>query len=149
MIRTIDEVRARYKEKMAKPAFLDFSTEVLGVFLPEGWKEGHEHEVENHPLTEEYVRREAVEYLQFAFGKAVNHRGISAGRSVQKMTEYAWLLGLDEAVKFAENSDNYKNYGVPILKVMAKTLGVEMPPEIANWPDGEPCTPDCVEGCGR
>ena len=124
MIRTIEEVRERFKALNAKPTFLDFSPNVLAPFLPEGWKEGHEDNTKDYPLTEEFVRGEALKYLDFAFGKALDHRGISAGRSVQKMKEYCWLLGLDEAVAFAEDSENYPNYGVPILKHVAKALGV-------------------------
>jgi hypothetical protein len=149
MIRTIEEVRARYKEKQEKPKLLDFSSEVLGVYLPEGWQPGHEDNAKEYPLTEEAVRAEAVKYLDFAFGKALDHRGISAGRSVQKMAEYAWLLCLDEAVAFAEDDSNYPNYGVPVLKHMAKALGVGMPPEIEKWEDGAACTPSCEEGCGQ
>jgi hypothetical protein len=149
VIRTIEEVRERYKTLSEKASFLDFSTEVLGPFLPEGWKEGHEDNVKDYPLTEEFVRAEAVKYLDFAFGKALDHRGISAGRSVQKMKEYCWLLGLDEAVAFAENDENYPNYGVPVLKHVAKALGVPLPADIAKWEDGMMCNPHCEEGCGQ
>jgi len=149
MIRTIEEVRERYKAKLVSQALLDFSTEVLGVFLPEGWKEGHEGNVKDFPLTEEFVKTEAIKYLDFAFGKAIDHRGISAGRSVQKMREYAWLLGYDDVVKFAEDDTNYQNYGVPILKKMAEVFGVPLPAEIQQWPDGEPCHPGCESGCGQ
>src|SRR5258706_374110 len=40
----------------------------------------------------------AWSYLDFAIGKIQDHRGISAGRSVDKLTEYAWLLGRDDVV---------------------------------------------------
>lgn len=149
MIRSIEEVRERYKTLQANPTLLDFSTEVLAPFLPEGWQPGHEHEVANNPLTEEFVLMQAKNYLEFAFGKAIDHRGISAGRSVQKMREYAWLLGHDDAVKFAEDESNYANYGVPILKVIAKALGVPLPPAIEKWEDGMSCRPGCEEGCGQ
>jgi hypothetical protein len=52
MIRTIEEVRERYKAKQLAPTLLDFSTEVLGVYLPEGWKEGHEDNVKDYPRRE-------------------------------------------------------------------------------------------------
>lgn len=149
MIRTLEEVRARFKAKQEKPSMLDFSLEVLGVYLPEGWQPGHEDNVKDFPLTEEAVKKLAVDYLNFAFGKALDHRGISAGRSVQKMTEYAWLLCLDEAVAFAEDDNNYPNYGVPVLKHMAKALGVGMPHEIEKWEDGAMCNSHCEEGCGQ
>lgn len=150
MIRTVEEVRARYNDEKRKHSdVFGFGAEVLGVHIPEGWQPGHEHETENHPLTEEYVRTQAVNYLQFAFGKALDHRGISASRSVMKMREYAWLLGLDEAVAFADDDKNYPNYGVPVLKHMARALGVPLPPEIEKWEDGAMCNPHCEEGCGQ
>src|SRR5262249_50912769 len=99
----MDEVRERYSKRMTdKTRVLDFGIEVLGVYLPEGWKEGHADKHKEYPLTEDFVRKEMLSYLAFAFGKAADHRGISAARSVQKLTEYAWLLGVDELVAFAE-----------------------------------------------
>lgn len=149
-MRTIDEVRTWYNDEHRRQSdFLGFGSEVLSVHLPEGWQAGHEDNHKDYPLTEEFVRSKAIDYLAFAFEKAVDHRGISASRSVIKMREYAWLLGMDDVVAFADDDSNYANYGVPILKRMAMALGVELPPEIAAWKDGEPCRPDCNEGCGR
>lgn len=149
-MRTIEEVRARYNDpKRQQGDMFGFSSEVLGVHIPEGWQEGHHDKVKDHPLTEEYVRGEAIKYLEFAFGKALDHRGISASRSVQKLREYAWLLCMDEAVAFADNGDNYANYGVPVLKHMARAFGVPLPPEIEAWEDGAMCNPHCEEGCGQ
>jgi hypothetical protein len=150
VIRTIEEVRTRYvdKDRQSKD-FFGFAAEVLGVHLPEGWKEGSQDKHKEFPLTEEFVKKEAIEYLHFAFGKALDHRGISASRSVQKMREYAWLLCMDEAVAFADNDSNYPNYGVPVLKHMARAFGVELPEDIAKWEDGAACTPGCEEGCGQ
>jgi hypothetical protein len=146
VIRTLEEVRARFNdEARLKNDIFGFASEVLGVHIPEALKEGSTPD----PLTEEFVKQAAVEYLSFAFEKALNHRGISAGRSVQKMREYAWLLCMDEAVAFADDDRNYPNYGVPVLKHMAKALGVEVPPEIAAWEDGAMCNPHCEEGCGQ
>lgn len=145
-MRTTDEIRARLNDPARAKFLFDFGEEVLSAHLPENWEKGLNKE---HLLNDKTVKEEAVSYLRFAFDKALHHRGISASRSVQKMREYAWLLGLDEAVKFSEQDGNYTNYGVPILKNMAKALGVEIPKEIASWEDGQPCYPGCNNGCGK
>lgn len=83
----------------------------------------------------------AVDYLKFAFGKAENHRGLSASRSVDRIGEYLWLLGLDtDAFEAAE----YAQYGVPKLKVAADRLGVPFPesPRLVNMR----CTPAHATG---
>ncbi|WP_271215819.1 hypothetical protein [Streptosporangium carneum] len=98
----------------------------------------------------ETVVQEAREYYAFALGKIAAHRGISANRSVDRLTEYAWLLGRDDVVA-AMDAASYPQYGAP--KVRAFGLGLEL-----KWPDtaemtrmaaGEPCRPGCDEGCGR
>ncbi len=139
MIRTLAEVHARFTDVQRRQYDLfGFGSEVLGDFLPVG---------ANKPLTEEVVRHEAVNYLYFAFTKAINHRGISAARSVTKMREYAWILGLDDAVAFADEEVNFPYYGVPVLKHMAHAFGVPLPDAITEWPDGKPCSPTCSNGC--
>lgn len=140
-MRTVDEIRARLNDpaRAETLSLFDFGKEVLESRFLEG----------GGLLTDEQTKEEAISYLHFAFDKAIHHRGISASRSVQKMREYAWLLGLEEAVKFSEQDSNYINYGVPILKNMAKALGVELPKEIASWEDGQPCYPGCSNGCGK
>jgi hypothetical protein len=145
-MRTIEEVRARFNNQArCNEDVFGFGSEVLGVFLPEVLGEG----AAPDPFTEEHVLKEARSYLAFAFDKAINHRGLSAGRSVIKMREYAWILGMDDAVAFADDDANYAQYGVPVLKRMAASLNVEIPREIAEWVDGGPCRPGCGEGCGR
>src|SRR5262245_23225437 len=44
------------------------------------------------PLTEEAAKKSMSEYMEFAFEKAMDHRGLSASRSVRKMGAYLWLL---------------------------------------------------------
>jgi hypothetical protein len=87
--------------------------------------------------------------LEYGFNKALNHRGISASVVNEQIAEIMWLLGDDEMLQFAEDDGNYPNYGVPILKAVAKKYGHPVPPEIAEWKDGEPCCPGCTNGCGK
>lgn len=92
------------------------------------------------------VRAAAVDYLQFAFGKAQDHRGLSASRSVDKMTEFLWLLNIDTT---PVGEASFQNYGVPQLKVVAGLLDVPFPTDadLVRMADGLPCRPECDEGC--
>lgn len=89
-------------------------------------------------------------YMPFALDKAEGHRGISAGRSIQHMQTWLWLMGDDELLEFAENDNNYPNYGVPILAAICKKYYIQTPDEewFKNMSQGSSCTPDCDEGCG-
>lgn len=97
--------------------------------------------------TEEAVRKEALDYLGFAWGKAEDHRGISANRSVDKMTAFCFLLGLDVGLIEAAP---YPQYGCPKLKVVAELLGQPLPTSQAlqRMMGGDECYSGCEEGCG-
>jgi hypothetical protein len=94
------------------------------------------------------VKKDALAYLEFAWGKAEEHRGISADRSVTKLTEYCWLLGLDVA---RIEAAPYPQYGCPKLKVVSELLGAVLPtsPELLRMMNGDCCVPACDSGCGK
>lgn len=112
-------------------------------------------ELEDAAAAEEDVQKAAIDYLEFAIGKAVDHRGISAGRSVSHFRAWLWLLLPDD--EFAKFEDaEYAQYGAPKIKVAAQLVGAEIAwdaavqehPELARMAEGEPCTPGCDMGCG-
>ena len=67
--------------------------------------------------------QEACEYMEFAWGKANNCRGISAGRSVDHFRSWLWLMGTDGFDKIS--TDEYEFYGKPVLVIAATLLGVD------------------------
>ena len=162
-IRTPEEIVARIEEVKGDD-FLGFRRQVLVMALPydvaaesnlvregvtkEQWDESTVH-------GEEATTKEALEYLEFAFGKADDHRGISANRSVEKMGEYAWLLCRDDVVTAMENAE-YAQYGVPVLVQFAEHLSDESRAVWARVKNerlermavGLPCETECYEGCG-
>lgn len=89
-------------------------------------------------------------YLAFAWGKARDHRGISASRSVTKLSTWAWILGNDE-LALAMQEGPYENYGCPALKMLADYYDLPVPKdqEIQNMIAGVACVPGCEEGCRR
>lgn len=95
----------------------------------------------------------AKEYLDFAVRKASDHRGISAERSTVKLAEYAWLLGRDDVVT-AMDAAGYAQYGAPKVKAYGVGMGFwsaehDSDQDFARMAQGELCSPDCEEGCGR
>jgi hypothetical protein len=127
---------------------LGFRREALGEFDPEQWLPEHRHECP--ALTEENVKACLVRYMNaYGFDKAINHRGISSSRTVSKLTEWLWLLGDDEMVAVCRDDRRYPQYGVPILKEVARKYGIPIPPEIEHWQDGAACEPGCTAGCGQ
>src|SRR5688572_20455747 len=123
-MRTQEEILARL-QAIASEDFLGFASSVLlaalafehvGPFV----KEGTTAEQWGVPYADDAaISQEAREYLAFAWGKAEDHRGLSAERSVIKLTEYLWLLGKEEALKQMDEAE-YAQYGAPILKICAE-----------------------------
>lgn len=91
------------------------------------------------------------DYMPFAWEKATGHRGLSAGRSVQKFATWLWLVGRDEMVAFAEDERNYPQYGVPVLSYISKAYDFPIPEgaDVERMAKGEPCEPACAMGCAE
>ena len=158
-MRTTDEIAAWYAAK-SEDDLLGFTAEAVMEYLsfeqlkPFLKKDSSLEEWEPTPLTEESLLERMREYMGIAWEKALGHRGISAGRSVEKMRAWLWILGDDELVAFADDDENYAQYGVPILKRICERYGFSVP--AGEWSvqctermaQGLPCTPACDEGCG-
>ena len=132
--------------------FFGFRREVLIRSLPfERAKLYLDSPDDNKPWDVQDVGAEAEAYLAFAIGKILNHRGISASRSVDKLREFAWLVGRDDAVA-AIDDQGYAQYGAPKLRAFARTMGLPWPEDdaaLARMADGWPCVQGCPEGCGQ
>lgn len=152
-LRTPAEVIARIAALDARPIGLGFHNEVLVLhgldfetakpFLvvdadpDDGWPDP----------TIELVADQAVDYLGFAIDKALNHRGLSALRSIEKLECFCWLLGADPGLV---SDPPFPYYGVPGLKAAAGFLDADWPsdPRLANMARGQRCHDECVDGCG-
>lgn len=156
-MRTQEEISARYDA--LKGQFMWFGGEVLLGYLDydhakpflkpettaEKWTPCE------RTRSDDDVLERMRDYMAFAWEKVEDHRGISAGRSVEKMTEWLWLLGDDDLVRFAEDEDNYPQYGAPVLKAICDKYGFPIPDNsmVANMSAGRECVSHCDEGCGR
>jgi hypothetical protein len=98
-------------------------------FNEKGLSEERFNELVHNPYGEpcqEAVFAAIVEYLNFAWEKANNCRGISSSRSMEHFRELCWAMGWDDIVRFIELEDNYTCYGKPALVLISSACGV-------NW----------------
>lgn len=154
-MRTQEEIEARIKEVGARSVF-GFAEEVLTDALEYGKAKPYlkpevtaEQWAESQLKTDEDVRKALASYLDFAWGKAEDHRGLSANRSIIKLTEWVWLLGRDDVVKAIEAAP-YPQYGCPKLEVISDMMDLPKPgsSSMQRMMDGLCCSPDCENGCG-
>lgn len=154
-MRTDQEILERYR-RVKDGDFLGFKGEVLLLALTvEGAKSSglfkSDATFEDWPTTtEESLTDEVRRYMEFAWEKVRNHRGISASRSVDKIGEMAWLLGREDVVQ-AMDTAQYEQYGAPKLAAACTLLALPIPEgeDIQNMIQGRPCYSGCDEGCGR
>jgi len=116
----------------------------------EEWENG-----KNRIRTDEDVLAQMRDYMPFAQGKARNHRGISATRSIERYKAWAWLLGDDLVLEYLGTDDNWGQYGAKMLKYLCGYYKFDWPADddILNAQAlGEIC-PACLDGsesgCGR
>jgi len=150
-MRTREEVIEKMRETIAVP--FSFWPQVLAEYLtfeestpflkdgadPAGWPDPK-------PLTRNSIINEMREYMTFAWDKVRDHRGISACRSVEKMSAWLWLMNDDlDLERFP-----HEQYGAPRLKAVCDKFGFPVPngADLVNMINGEPCEPDCEQGCG-
>lgn len=154
-MRTEQEIIERY-EKVKADDFFGFTGEVLLPYLsadavrPFCKPDADLSDWKQLPADHDAVMAETADYMAFAWGKVQDHRGISASRSVDKITAFAWLLGRDDVVAAIEDAE-YTNYGAPKLLVACKMLGLPWPEstDVQRMSEGLSCRPEgCNEGCG-
>lgn len=63
-------------------------------------------------------------YMEFAWRKANDERGLSAYRSLCHMKAWLWLAGEDELLSRL-NIDNYSHYGKPQLREICEHLAID------------------------
>ena len=147
------QIKAHYIE-IEPDDILGFATEVLLAYLSYDFVKVHlkpgtkRSDWEPLELSRQQILEEFSSYMQFAWGKAADHRGISAGRSITKALAWLFILG-DEEGRMAVKNGSYKNYGAPMLLYISNRYGFPIPeePEVLRMARGLQCCDDCDEGC--
>jgi hypothetical protein len=151
-MKTPEEILGRIKQQIEEDDLFMTWSDLL-KYLPYSMAkeflkpEVKENDWKQETLTKENVIASMSSYMVFALGKAEDHRGISACRSIDHFKGWLWLLGDDELIKFADH--NYPMYGAPILKKICDKYGLKFSEskEMTLMAEGEPCSPGC-HGCG-
>jgi len=130
--RTQDEIVARIKQQQSGD-FLGFEVGELIPYLDfKHAKEFLKPEAteKEWPKIDKTPKEQMIEYMDFAWGKANDMRGISAGRSIDHYSAWLWLDG-NEAL--SEEIQDYQYYGKPQLVIICEYLGIDH----LKWDDGE------------
>ncbi|AMM44243.1 hypothetical protein BJD78_gp73 [Arthrobacter phage KellEzio] len=161
-MRTQEEILKWARREIEKPTdlFGAKATDLLELLdfehAKEFLKEGTTEEVwKQHWISDEAgIRDSAGKYFPFALEKAGSHRGLSADRATQHFAVWVWVIGTDEQYASYVDTD-YSQYGVPKIIKAAEVFGVReeldslLDDELRRMATGLPCTPECMEGCGR
>lgn len=125
-MRTFDEIVQRIHDTREDDFFGTVASD-LAAYLPNDRLEeagfAVAEGVTNRPVAprdDASVIAQIVDYLPFAWGKANNCRGLSAGRSIDHMTTWLWMLGEDDA---ATAIQDYIHYGKPQLRAISEKYG--------------------------
>jgi len=144
VLKTQDEIYQRLKKTSSGFMAMDFRPEVLinhlnydlaKEFLNDEYKE----KVDKGEIKSEYVSdikeivQDFLDYMVFAWGKAEDERGISAGRSLQKLGAWLWLLNREDLETIINDDDLYNPYGSPALIEVCNQLGVEVPSSLVEF----------------
>lgn len=86
-------------------------------------------------ISDAAVLAELKGYMDFAWGKANDCRGLSAGRSLDHMKAWLWLLG-DDAMAVA--IEDYSHYGKPQLRAICEKYEITWRPlDDGMWRNNE------------
>lgn len=131
---TQEEIVERYKAKAKNDMF---GFESGDYFNYMDWEHGKEFlkedanitqekwEKETPSLIREVVLKEMEDYMEFAWGKAIDCRGISSNRSISHYIAWTWLAGDNEfSEKLEKEYDkNYRYYGKDLLVMICQYYG--------------------------
>lgn len=136
MNRTQDEIVARIKARKEHDFFGFEVSEYVNYLDYAHAKEFLKPETTQEQWGKTGVRSPAgaiKNYMPFAWDKANNCRGISAGRSICHMIAWLWLDGKDWA-----EIENYQYYGKPQLVRICEEYGIDWRPLDDNrWTNNE------------
>lgn len=122
--RTQEEILKRIDE-IKDEDFFGFQSEDLLAFLTyenvKPWLKEGVKEDEWKQLTDPVDR--IKDYIPFAWEKANNCRGLSAGRSIEHMKAWVWLDGNADLLKQLEQ--DYQYYGKPHLVKVCEVYGID------------------------
>jgi hypothetical protein len=143
LCRSCEEVAQRISSK-SKEDFFGFSSEVLIDYagfeqVKDQLKEDAVKKYESGEKTWSVIgdiktcAQDFLDYMNFAWGKAEDQRGISASRSVCKLGEWLWLMGRGDLHDEIHRDDLYNPYGAPALISICEKMGITVPESLIEF----------------
>jgi hypothetical protein len=77
--------------------------------------------------------QDMMDYLIFGYMKSMDERGLSAGRTIEKLGHWMWLLGRDDLRRLVDDDELYPPYGMPALIALTKELGLDVPQDCIDF----------------
>jgi len=119
-------------------SFLGCECEIAVNFLPfeEGkdkFKKEYIQRVEDGEIKHTYISdvsegtQDFLDYMVFAWMKAMDERGLSALRSIIKLATWIEILGRKDVADILNDDKLYNPYGRPALREACKKLGINYP----------------------
>lgn len=68
-----------------------------------------------------------LDYMVFAWSKAMDERGLSAGRSIVKLSAWMDILGRPDVAEVLNDDCLYAPYGRPAMREACEMLGISVP----------------------
>ncbi len=145
-LKSQEEIFAKFEElkNSASNSLFDFRREVLMSYLT--------FEAVKSNLTEDYIEeieagtkvweplttidscvKDFLSYMGFAWGKSEDERGLSASRSIQKLSMWLWLMNRDDLQVIIEDDSLYNPYGAPALIEVCDKMGIEVPKSLREF----------------
>lgn len=142
LLRTPAEVKARLEAKMQE--FLNFESDVLFDFLPlesafeflnDKGVETYKKKPEKWDLITDIgeATQDFLDYMVFAWDKATDERGLSAGRSINKLGAWLWILGREDLTELINDDSLYNPYGAPALIAVCDKMGIDVPEYVREF----------------
>jgi hypothetical protein len=130
--------------ELEEGSFFGFEREVYIAHLPfeeakKYFKKEYVEKIESGQDLYRYVEniyettQDMLDYLIFGYMKALNQRGISASRTINKMAAYMFILGREDLEKLVSDENLYSPYGMPALVALTEALGLEVPDNVREF----------------
>lgn len=140
--RSLEEITEKIESK--KEDLFSHALEVLINYLP--WEQA------KHFYKEDFVKKvdsgaeeytyitdlyetvqDMLDYLIFGYMKALDERGISASRTIDKLSTWFWLLGREDLKAIVDDGDLYNPYGMPALLKATEMMGLTLPEDCVEF----------------
>ena len=148
VLKSQDEIKLKWEDIKNEKNMFDFRPEVLIEYLPFDFvkpmlkdeyllkiESGEESWVQ---ITEIDICAKAfLDYMEFAWGKAEDERGISASRSINKLSMWLWLMSREDLSETIQQDHLYNPYGAPALIEVCDVMGINVPDSLREFAENK------------